>query len=912
VFWPVLYKADNTTVVISMKPAEDAMNTKDASKALDSLLLMDEAWDDSDIGAEKDWPDALRSLVPCVFTLPHPAAIFWGDKLAMIYNEAWETASHSALKQGKPPNDAFDKDTLEILREYLQGRIPRPIVASQLPGHHAASTEKPSVVCSPIHDDAKVAGVLVQIFSQTRSNNNHTQEKATGEQDKKNSGQNNTDGSGNLDEIALDRQPFFQKFAEMLPTGLAILNHKADPLFVNHQFHSLTAHRGADQSFRMWPETIHPDDYERVMDEYHKAFESQTDLETEFRAYGEDQWRLFLMRPLGKNNLQRSDLQRLGGYICALIDVSDMKNAEIAQTRVAKEARERKKQQERFIDMISHEIRNPLSAVLHCAENILDAVQDGEAKSDTIDVEEIVDAVHTIQLCVDHQKTLVDDVLSFSKLDASMLSLAPRATKPKAQMADTLKIFQPELRKKNIDFSYLITPEYDKCNVNWVMADLVRVSQVMVNLMTNAIKFTAKSERKKKIDIEVAASMERPSSYPPNVVFFKTDNLAIKTDATGNPEWGDGEPLYIMVAVKDTGIGISEENQAKLFERFQQATPKTAQLYGGSGLGLNIARKMCQLHGGEIGVSSVDGEGSTFGFFFRVRRSGEPEDADKLEPKELSEKLKKSGQVKTTGVDEDKVSDDLKNIPTKNTGPNSENPSRDRWQHGADTADQMSEENNNSKSAGDQDGKSHSTAEDDESQGRQKRPANAGRSSQRPDPTFEQGRSGPTKNNDKQATEDPEHDRKAANKFEDSGKGAAQISNQESNSKPTILFVEDNLINQKLLKKKIESRGFNVTTANNGKEAFDMITARSSEHKPPFDCVLMDQEMPVMDGKTASREIRKFEDENNLPAVNIIGVTANVRQEQQSEMTEAGMNDVLAKPFKMEELLEKVRRSSKS
>jgi signal transduction histidine kinase len=107
--------------------------------------------------------------------------------------------------------------------------------------------------------------------------------------------------------------------------------------------------------------------------------------------------------------------------------VSDMKNAEIAQTRVAKEARERKKQQERFIDMyeprwiemcrsnlltlyrISHEIRNPLSAVIHCAENIMDAVQGGEAKSDTIAVDEIVDAVHTIQLCVDHQASLADD-----------------------------------------------------------------------------------------------------------------------------------------------------------------------------------------------------------------------------------------------------------------------------------------------------------------------------------------------------------------------------------------------------------------------------------------------------------------------------------------------------------------------
>jgi two-component sensor histidine kinase len=357
-------------------------------------------------------------------------------------------------------------------------------------------------------------------------------------------------------------------------------------------------------------------------------------------------------------------------------------------------------------------------------------------------------------------------------------------------MADTLKIFQPELRKKNVEFSYSIMPEYDDCNVNWVMADLVRVSQVMVNLMTNAIKFTAKSERKKKISIEVAASIERPSSYPPDVVFFKTDDLAIKTDATGNPEWGDKEPLYIMVAVKDTGIGISEENQAKLFERFQQATPKTGQMYGGSGLGLNIARKMCQLHGGEIGVSSVEGEGSTFGFFFRVRRSGEPEDADKLEPKELSERLKKSGHVESTEVDEEKVSDDLKNISDKNTGSNSENPSNDRWQHGADTADQMTAQNNDNKSAGDQDGKSHSRAEDDEAQGRQKRPANAGRSSQRPDQTFEQAKPGRSENNDKQATKDPEHDKKAADKYEGSGEGATQISNQQSKAKPTILFVE--------------------------------------------------------------------------------------------------------------------------
>jgi CheY-like chemotaxis protein len=73
----------------------------------------------------------------------------------------------------------------------------------------------------------------------------------------------------------------------------------------------------------------------------------------------------------------------------------------------------------------------------------------------------------------------------------------------------------------------------------------------------------------------------------------------------------------------------------------------------------------------------------------------------------------------------------------------------------------------------------------------------------------------------------------------------------------------------------------------------------------------MDQEMPIMNGQTASKEIRKFEDDNHLPAINIIGVSANIRDEQQKDMSDAGMNDYIAKPFKMEDLLSKIRRGSK-
>lgn len=307
--------------------------------------------DESDIGSVNNWPFALQSITPVLFTLSHPSAIFWGDKLAVIYNEAWGATSHSALRQGRPPSHALTEDTLNALRDYLRGRIPRPIAASELSKHDATEPEKTSVLCSPIHDHGKVAGVLVQIFSKTHSDNKYAKEEADKEERLQNtSTQQESDGSENA-QTALDRQPFFKKFAEMLPTGLAILNHNADPLFVNNQFHNLTAHRGPDQSFKMWPETIHPDDHKRVMEEYHKAFDAQSNLEIEFRAFGENQWRLFLMRPLGKNNLQQFDLRQLGGYICALINVSDIKNAEIAQAKVAKEARERKQQQERFVDM---------------------------------------------------------------------------------------------------------------------------------------------------------------------------------------------------------------------------------------------------------------------------------------------------------------------------------------------------------------------------------------------------------------------------------------------------------------------------------------------------------------------------------------------------------------------------------
>jgi signal transduction histidine kinase len=216
----------------------------------------------------------------------------------------------------------------------------------------------------------------------------------------------------------------FSKFAELLPNGLAILDHDAEAVFVNDGFFKLTTNKGQNE-FRAWPESIHPEDYERVMSAYRHAFHDRQELRIEFRcaadAKGDDgEWRMFLFRPLSE--------EPNAGFICAVVDITSIKQAQLAQEKAATEAQERKEQQERFIDMVSHEIRNPLSAVLHLAEEVKEVAQEiGNTYPDAKDqVSDLLDAADTILLCVSHQNTLVDDILSFSKLDSMMLSLVPR------------------------------------------------------------------------------------------------------------------------------------------------------------------------------------------------------------------------------------------------------------------------------------------------------------------------------------------------------------------------------------------------------------------------------------------------------------------------------------------------------
>ncbi|KAK3616174.1 hypothetical protein LTR56_026122 [Elasticomyces elasticus] len=863
--------------------------TQDTLDVSDQLPGGEEVWKDSVLGHPSKWSKALQSYAMTLSSFAYPAAIFWGEEFILLHNEAWTEAS-GREQQGQRQRGNLTADGFRALSSALHGGQQKRIASREILRNGSKDQqEKYTVLLSPLFAEnsrkSGAAGLLAQMIPKPEKDRKR---KTSGSSESGDSIFDAADRKVNIsqlgtgiDNIPLDEHPFFHRFAEMLPSGLAILDHKAQCVFVNQHFYQLTTHKGDEQNFMSWPQSIHHEDYDRVMRAYQEAFESQEQLRVEFRSTGDQNpWRLLLLTPLGDENLQHVSLREYGGFICSLVDISSEKSAEISERKAAQEAVERKEQQERFIDMISHEIRNPLSAVMHSAEDLSEAISD----KDRVDVPAIKEAIDTINLCLQHQQNIVNDVLSYSKLDASMLSLVPRPSHPRESLANTLKMFHPEFRKQQLAFDYKIDISYVEYNIDWVMADMARIGQVLVNLISNAIKFTAKSTGTKAITVMVGATYDRPTSYPPNVVFFGAEENVYKMDNTEGNEWGNGESCFILCAVQDTGIGISESGQKQLFERFRQATPKTSDQYGGSGLGLNISRKLCHLHGGEIGVSSKEGEGSTFGFFFKVKRTDDPGDLtgsrelQALDEDRLEGYIKAQGHEADSDVDAKDLPDSINNPPVEDTvaAPPERSTQMDKhYEHTLRVSNQVDGPEADSYKAAD-------AAQSDKTSPKSK--------------TSTREPTGPT--------ELPSRPGQVTSGADGRPTKAGQ---DDAKVKQHVLLVEDNAINQRIVHRKLQTKGFQVTTANNGQEAVDAVRKAPRHSKPGdggFDIILMDQEMPVLDGNAATRQIRELAEKGEVDRIPILGVTANVRTEQQDEM-------VISKPYKIDELVAKIDEVTK-
>ncbi|ENI02496.1 hypothetical protein COCC4DRAFT_63420 [Bipolaris maydis ATCC 48331] len=457
---------------------------------------------------------------------------------------------------------------------------------------------------------------------------------------------------------------------------------------------------------------------------------------------------------------------------------------------------------ENFIDTTSHEMRNPLSAVIQCADSIISTHRSfGESpdyeKAYRNILETTIDAAETIVQCSKHMKTIVDDVLTISKLDSGLFVMTPVDVQLESIARDAVKMFEGEAKSAGIDLRFLVEDSCKNSDIQMVSLDPTRVLQILINLITNAIKFT-RLEPFRKINVSLGITFERPTHSEHGRVAFSRTSEASEAQ-TLQADWEKGDIVYIIFSVQDTGRGLSDEEHQLLFTRFSQASPRTHIDYGGSGLGLFISRRLSEMHGGAIGFTSKPGVGSTFSFYVKSRKSG-------IHP-------------------------------------------------------------NYSRSEGDA----------------------AVSVSIRAQETLLSSRSR------NEATEDND------------SRNTKAIPTDIPSKDLHVLIVEDNLVNQRVLAKQLRNTGMHVTVANHGGEAIEHLHTTnycvSDGSGKPLSLILMDWEMPVMDGLTCVRNIRDLQRKGVVTAhVPVIAVTANVRSEQVEVALKAGMDNVISKPFRIPEL----------
>jgi signal transduction histidine kinase len=185
-------------------------------------------------------------------------------------------------------------------------------------------------------------------------------------------------------------------------------------------------------------------------------------------------------------------------------------------------------------------------------------------------IESCFDFIDTIQACATHQKRIVDDILTLSKLDSKLLIISPIVMRPTALLKDAYKMFKEEASKARVDLEVHYDPSFTSMNIDYAVLDPSRVLQILINLLTNAIKFTS-SQSRRKVEIIMGASMEFEHRHGIEYVPQKS----LRQDFLSQQEWGDGKSFYLHFTVKDTGCGLTPQHKDKLFLRFSQATPRT-------------------------------------------------------------------------------------------------------------------------------------------------------------------------------------------------------------------------------------------------------------------------------------------------------------------------------------------------
>jgi two-component system, sensor histidine kinase and response regulator len=571
-------------------------------------------------------------------------------------------------------------------------------------------------------------------------------------------------------------------------------------------------------------------------------------------------------------SLIRDRFGRATGLLSALLDVTEQhraeeearrKNDELARALAA--AREAVELKSRFLANMSHEIRTPMNGVLGMTELLLTTDLDGEQR----------DYAESVKNSAEALLSLINDILDFSKIEAGKLELEHVPLDLRHIVEEVTELLSLRAHAKGLETSSIVLPEVPRL----VRGDPGRLRQILMNLVGNAVKFTERGE--------VLVHVE--------------------------PIQEIGSRILMLFEVRDTGIGIAADQRARLFESFVQGDSSTTRKYGGTGLGLAISRQLVELMGGEIGVESEPGRGSTFWFTAGFDRVASNE--DHAEVSATPQPPNPFSDLKVLIVDDNGVNRAVLRQHLESWGCRVEEAVSgpegiERLEHARDAPFRLALLDLNMPGC---DGfmtgeriKSNPATRDTLLVCLTSAPMKGDAARLR-----EIGFSGYLHKPVRQSVlydalvEVLDRGAKAfpgtcpppmvTRHVVKSARGSLP-----RRAKGTVLVAEDNLVNRKIVQRVLENAGYRIDLADNGRQAVDKVAAAH------YDLVLMDVQMPVLDGLAATRDIRRLPPPAALTP--IVAMTANAMAGDREYCLEAGMDDYVSKPIRMEDLAQVLER----
>ncbi|MDX2164316.1 MAG: response regulator [Gammaproteobacteria bacterium] len=582
---------------------------------------------------------------------------------------------------------------------------------------------------------------------------------------------------------------------------------------------------------------MHKDDRAQADADVRNAIRDHRDYRSEFRVVHKD-GSLYVISARGKcYYTPQGRPKHMAGVFW---DITPQKKAEeeLRQAKLNAEAANQAKSA--FLAAMSHEIRTPLNGVIGMTTLLFDTRLTSQQR----------EYAETIRLSGEALLNVINNVLDYSKIESEHLELELIDFDLRTVVEEAVEIVATRAHQKGLAIGALLDPAM----VTWISGDPARISQVLTNLLSNAVKFTSQGE----VMVHVSLS-----------------NNVFRFD------------------VKDSGIGITADIKERLFKVFSQGDSSVSRKYGGSGLGLVISKRLVEYMGGQIGVDSTPGKGSTFWFTIPLisAKSEEPTTKEILLP-ELN-------GLRVLAVDDEPVNHRIIEQLAKN------------WNMECDSVESGFEALAKLRSAA-VENKPYQIALIDHAMPLMSGVELAQQIQQSPEiaktPCIMITSRGQTISSKDLASvgisiclAKPVRQTKLYNsivsvlKLKPEKKSAEPTTDTNVNSKRArILLAEDYPINQQVVIGMLKKLGFtNVDIANDGKEAL------SALEEIPYDLVFMDCQMPEMDGYTASREIRARH-KRHIP---IVAMTAHALQGDKEKCLEAGMDDYISKPITREELI---------